>query len=579
MKMYAGKKIKFRRLLLIPLLFIQLQSWSQSPMQYVYAMNLAGEIYKVNPINCSSSLIFTAAASGPYFDLAIDPANPNVFYATAQANQLFKFDLSTAQTTLLNNQFMTVFPGNHMLNGLVCDGNGTLYAADGFTSNIFGYDIANNTWNFIGTPGGYTSDGDLVYYNGLLYMTTYNDEIVTISLSPFGVQNVAMTTPANIYGLAIASTATLCDTGTTFMAAASGSDLYTVDPATGTSTLYCTNVTLNTTMIAGLASLQEGANPPMGALLAYASALNICPGASTTLNLLGADSCIWQPGNLTGNSVIVQPAVTTTYTVIGFDTSGCSDTTQLTIVINPVITLSTASQMTSCFSSSDGSANATATGGTAPYSYNWSPVGGNAAAANNLFSGTYTITVTDNYGCIQTQTVTVNQPPPVAADAGISVTILQGQTTALNGSGGVTYNWSPAAGLSCAGCQNPNASPTVTTTYMLAVTDANGCTTFDSVTVFVDADCGDIFLPNAFSPNGDEQNDVLYVRGNCIKYLDFQVYNRWGEKVFETMDPAIGWDGMWRGVACENGVFTYMLQVTFLNGTQIEKRGNVSIVK
>jgi gliding motility-associated-like protein len=165
------------------------------------------------------------------------------------------------------------------------------------------------------------------------------------------------------------------------------------------------------------------------------------------------------------------------------------------------------------------------------------------------------------------------------ADAGTSVTITAGQTTQLNGTGGVTYTWSPSGSLSCSTCQSPVASPTVTTVYTLTVTDANGCTDVDTVTVVVDIACGELYLPNAFSPNGDQQNDVLFVRGNCIKELDLQIYNRWGEKVFETQDATLGWDGTWRNTACEASVFTYILNATLLDGTEISRKGNISLVK
>ena len=149
----------------------------------------------------------------------------------------------------------------------------------------------------------------------------------------------------------------------------------------------------------------------------------------------------------------------------------------------------------------------------------------------------------------------------------------------LNGTGGATYSWAPSTGLSCSNCQNPIASPTVTTIYTLTVTDANGCTDSDTVTVFVDIACGEVYAPNAFSPNADNQNDVYYVRGNCVKYLDFQIYNRWGEKVFYTADVANGWDGTWRGKPCEAAVFTYFLKATLFDGTEIERQGNISLVK
>ncbi len=88
-----------------------------------------------------------------------------------------------------------------------------------------------------------------------------------------------------------------------------------------------------------------------------------------------------------------------------------------------------------------------------------------------------------------------------------------------------------------------------------------------------------LFVPNAFSPNGDGNNDVLFVRGQNIKELHFSVYDRWGEKVFETSSINEGWDGTFNGEKMESAVFAYYLTVTYNDGKTAEKKGNVSLVK
>ena len=91
--------------------------------------------------------------------------------------------------------------------------------------------------------------------------------------------------------------------------------------------------------------------------------------------------------------------------------------------------------------------------------------------------------------------------------------------------------------------------------------------------------CGDIFVPNAFSPDGDGQNDILYVRGNCIKNLLFAIYDRWGEKVFDTNDITKGWDGKYNGKQMNAAVFVYYLSATLTNDKQVIQKGNVTLVR
>jgi gliding motility-associated-like protein len=307
----------------------------------------------------------------------------------------------------------------------------------------------------------------------------------------------------------------------------------------------------------------------------------LCFGGTTgsaTVNATGGASpytYAWSPTGGTNATATNLAAGTYTVTVTGSD--GCAQT-QLVTLTQPTAIAVTGNSVSENCGNGDGSASASASGGTPGYTYVWSNASTNDSISN-LAAGTYTVTATDANGCAVASTVTVTNTSTAIADAGTSVTITSGQTVQLNGTGGITYSWSPSTGLSCSTCQNPIASPTVTTVYTLTITDSNGCTGSDTVTVFVDIACGEVYIPNAFSPNADRQNDVLYVRGNCVKYLDFKLYNRWGEQVFYTSDVANGWDGTWRGQACEAAVFTYYLRATLMDGTEIERQGNISLVK
>jgi gliding motility-associated-like protein len=139
------------------------------------------------------------------------------------------------------------------------------------------------------------------------------------------------------------------------------------------------------------------------------------------------------------------------------------------------------------------------------------------------------------------------------------------------------YHWSPATGLSDTTAARPTATPTETTTYYLYVIDEFLQESYDTVTVEV-VHC-DIFIPNIFSPNGDGQNDVLYVRGQGIEQLTFVVYNRWGETVFETKDPNHGWDGTFKGKPAEAGVYVWHVEARLEDGLEVRRSGNVMLTR
>lgn len=113
----------------------------------------------------------------------------------------------------------------------------------------------------------------------------------------------------------------------------------------------------------------------------------------------------------------------------------------------------------------------------------------------------------------------------------------------------------------------------------VTVTDNNQCT---------DTYCkeleiyflGVVDVPNAFSPNGDGMNDILYVRGYGVESMEFKVFNRWGELVYESYDINNGWDGTYKSKAQEMEVYVYTLQARFLDGTETGiRKGNVTLLR
>lgn len=191
-------------------------------------------------------------------------------------------------------------------------------------------------------------------------------------------------------------------------------------------------------------------------------------------------------------------------------------------------------------------------------------------------------------------TVTVNnvgdfQPEPFAlarkkftVDAGPDVAITLGQSTifapVVSVANIVSYSWTPALNLSCASCETPEASPGISTPYLLVVEDNAGCQVADSLVVTVFNP--ELLIPTAFSPNGDGVNDAFRALNTNLSKFNLQVWNRWGEKVYETNDPREGWDGVFQGIAQPLGVYVWQCSYAFSGvGKDKTAKGNVTLVR
>ncbi len=227
------------------------------------------------------------------------------------------------------------------------------------------------------------------------------------------------------------------------------------------------------------------------------------------------------------------------------------------------------------------------------YKYEWSPkefiIGSNTDSiifVNPNQTTTFKVKISNDQNCDWelTRTVVVSNPKnkfTVKADPTKIVPGQKSQLTATYNSGW-TYLWSPQDGsLSDSSIYNPVATPLKTTSYTVTVTDENGCTATDEVTIIVNTCFESIFLPNAFSPNGDHVNDTLYVRclPNAITKMELVIYSRWGEKVFATTDKSIGWDGRFKDEELPPAVYGYGLKFTCHENQELVKKGNISIIK
>jgi len=198
---------------------------------------------------------------------------------------------------------------------------------------------------------------------------------------------------------------------------------------------------------------------------------------SITLNGLGGTpgyTYQWQPIVSTGNSATGLTAGT--YSITLKDLNGCTTLTTVTVTQPPLLTSTASSESVTCYGGSNGIIHSSAGGGTAPYTYVWSPSGISGQNVINVSAGVYTVTVTDSKGCTSTAQTTVLQPPAVT----LSITVANSTCSMANGqatvsvSGGIapyTYQWTPIGGTA------PVATGLPAGTYNVSVTDANGCVT------------------------------------------------------------------------------------------------------
>lgn len=276
------------------------------------------------------------------------------------------------------------------------------------------------------------------------------------------------------------------------------------------------------------------------------------------------------------------------YIVTVTDSLGCSLTKSITITQPDSLHLTIIPTVDYCSGACIGTATALISGGSGGYIFNWSDsLHQQTVTATQLCNGSYSVLITDQNGCsISASTIIIYSDSVPALNVTADATILyQGQSTFLHAhpNGNVyTYNWTPAATLDNPSSANPKATPVDTTTYFVTMTDVNGCSNTDSITIILNpVTCREpeLFIPNAFSPNDDQQNDILFVKGNTIETMHIAIYDRWGEKVFETNDKNIGWDGTFKGAKVAPAVYVYYLDIGCYNKEKFSKKGNITVIR
>ena len=309
---------------------------------------------------------------------------------------------------------------------------------------------------------------------------------------------------------------------------------------------------------------------------------------ATAMGGVGNYTYSWSNNQTTPNLENLDPG---TISVTVEDGNGCDATASITITQPDELFIDLVDVIdVICFGEETGVIEVTGSGGNPTYQYSVDgTVFQDSPIFTDLAAGTYTVYILDLLGCTDELEATITQPTELIVNVGPDQTIDLGFSANINSIfspfGAISYEWTPADGLSCTECPNPVASPVNTTTYTLTITDESGCTTTDEITIEVVKN-RPIYIPNAFSPNFDGNNDffTVYSGPAAANIQAIRIFNRWGALVFEAQDiplnePTLGWDGTFKGKQAQTGVYAFYTYVEFIDGEVILYEGDLTIVK
>lgn len=382
-----------------------------------------------------------------------------------------------------------------------------------------------------------------------------------------------------------ASTMLTASGGSTYIwSNAATTDTTTVSPSATTN--YSVTVTDNNNCSSSVARTVTVVNPMTLTPTITNVSCNSGSDGAIALSVSGGLSpygYLWSP--ISATSATVSSLSMGVYTVAVTDHAGCLATASYTVTEPPVLSFTSSFTDPTCTTIDyDGSITLTVSGGILPYQYLWSN-NATTQSLTNLTAGSYTVTISDAHNCIISSVFnlayiydfTVHATPSDSINLGDSVQI--GYTLTGN-TGPFTSLWSPATALSCTDCISPIAAPDLSTVYQIRITNDLGCISTDSVFVYVIPDYN-IYIPNAFTPNGNGVNDQWQIYGNlkALKFLDIQVFNRWGELVFRSNDLNFTWDGTYKGAKQEPAMYVWQLDLTFIDGHDINQKGSLTLLR
>ncbi len=515
-------------------------------------------------------------------------ANPTVNISTTTTYAVTGTDsygcTNTDQAVVTIGSIPAVSAGN---NQTICEGNALQLQATG--ANTYVWTPATNlSCTNCATPTATPTTTITYQVSGTNTSGCSDSASITVTVDP-----APVVTAGNDH--------TLCE-HTPAQLQASGAVSYVWSPGTGLSCTACADPVATPSATTTYTVTGTGANgctatdeiivniapaPPVDA----GEDATICDGEVKQLMATGANTYIWTPAtNLSCTTCpdpVAIPAGDITYIVTGTDGNGCTATDSMHITVLIKLPTSVSSDNSICIGEST---VLTATGGD---TFTWLPSEGlndnhSATPTASPQSTTTYMAIINQQGCFSDTayvTVTVSHPPSVAL--GPDQTILAGSTIQLHaeGSGIYSYVWENAGNLSCTDCKDPTAAPTSPTTYVVTVSNEFGCKASDEIYISLKCDNSQSFIPNTFTPNGDNNNDWFFMSGTGIRTINRMIiYDRWGEQVFSAQNiqpnsPGDGWDGTFKGKTLESDVFVYYIEAVCDLGDVLQYKGDISLIR
>lgn len=332
---------------------------------------------------------------------------------------------------------------------------------------------------------------------------------------------------------------------------------------------------------------------PNTAVVDAGNNFTICEGTARTMSASSnGNSFVWTPATGLSDPFILNPVaspvVTTVYTLKATDANLCSKTSSVKVIVDPAPVPNAGPDAAVCFG------NSVQLNGSGGVTYQWRPVSFLSAynisnpVVTNPGSGsiTYFLTVTGSNGCssVKPDAVTVKVSKPAKVFAGNDTIVAINQYLRLfavdvNHLGFTNYSWSPVYGLNDALAQSPVAQLDRDITYTVQVKTAEGCIGSDDIRVKVYKG-PEIYVPNAFTPNNDQLNDIMKaIPVGIADFHYFRIFNRYGQLVFSTANPANGWDGIYQGVQQGTATFVWMAEAVDYLGNVLRRKGTFVLLR